>query len=521
MAQDIFAQYINNLQKVNVPTKAAALVRATVPTNETAPVDKNAISDREILMNIHNKLESLSVQSSNAFCGDSDISIVGGKIVLPDHGILESDLHIKDGKILCMGKLNINAKRTVNAQGKYIIPGIIDPHVHLGLFADLKQELATETKSAIIGGVTSLGCYFGGQEPHLSKFSEISNAVEQNSHVDIIPHLVIGNKTQKDQIYDYVHRLGVSSFKIYLNGIPGLITDVDDGFVLDVMDEIKKSGKKCLICVHAENRDIVRRSYNQVKEEMGDKASIYDWTNTHPEIAEEEAVIRLSYLAEKLKVDVYFVHISSQEAIQRLEKIKRTNPYVHVETTSPYLSISRDMNNFNRCGNILKMEPPFRDFEDVEELWKAVKNGTVDCIGTDNVTQTLTEKKSNDTVWESMSGYPALGTHLPVLLHEGASVRGISLEKLVLAMTKRPAEVFGVYPRKGTLLPGSDADVVLLDMNLEKQVHANELMSRSDFSLYEGRILKGWPVMTIKAGQIVAENGQYVGTHCTGSCLKR
>lgn len=503
MAQDIFAQYINNLQSIN------------------AAEEERAISDREILMNIQSKLDSLSVPSANGFGGDSDISVIGGKIVLPDHGILESDLHIKDGKILCIGKLNVNAKRTVNAQGKYVIPGIIDPHVHLGLFGDLKQELATETKSAVIGGVTSLGCYFGGQEPYINKFSEINNAVEQNSYADIIPHLVIGNKTQREQIYDYVHKLGVSSFKIYLNGIPGMISDVDDGFILDVMDEIKKSGKKCLICAHAENRDIIKRSYNKVKEELGDEAKIYDWTRTHPEIAEEEAVIRLSYLAEKCEVDVYFVHISSQEAIQRLERIKRKNPYVYVETTSPYLSIARDMHNFDLDRNLLKMEPPFRDSEDVEELWRTVKNGTVDCIGTDNVTQTLSEKNSNDTLWNAMSGYPALGTHLPVLLHEGVAVRGMSLEKLVLALTKRPAEVFGVYPRKGTLLPGSDADIVLLDMNMEKQVHASDLMSRSDFSIYEGRTLKGWPVMTIKAGQIVAENGRYVGIHCTGICLKR
>lgn len=500
MAQDIFAQYINRLQNKAVPAE-----------------EKAAATDREILLNIQSKLDSLSISGANSFCGDADISIIGGRIVLPDHGILENDLHIKDGKIFCIGKLNLKAARTVNAQGKYIIPGIIDPHIHLGLFAPLEEDLAFETKSALVGGVTTAGCYFGGQDPYLDKFYDINNVVELYSNIDIIPHLVIGNKIQREQMYDYVHRLGISSFKIYLNGIPGMIPDVDDGFILDVMDEVKRSGKKCIVCAHAENRDIIRRSYNKVKDEQGDGAKVYDWTGTHPEIAEEEAVMRLSYLAEKCQVPVYFVHISSKEAIKRLETIRHNNPYVHVETTSPYLSVTRSTPG----ENLLKMEPPFRDFEDVEELWRAVKNGVVDCIGTDNVSQTLEDKKVNDTLWNAMPGYPAMGTHLPVLLHEGAAVRGIPLEKLILPLTKRPAEIFDVYPKKGTLLPGSDADVVIIDMNMEKEVRASDLMSRSDFSIYEGRKLKGWPVMTIKGGQIAAENGQFMGTYCKGTCLKR
>jgi len=503
MKQDIFAQYISNLNKASIP-----ISEKTIP--------EKAILDRDILINIQKKLDSLSAPSENIFYGDVDISIVGGKIVLPDHGILENDLHIKDGKIYCIGKWNFKARKTVDAKGKYVIPGIIDPHVHLGLFTNLDEDLTTETKSALIGGITTVGCYFGGQDSYLDKFSSIKNSIELHSSVDIIPHLVIGNKTQREQIYDYVHKLGVSSFKLYLNGIPNMIPDVDDGFILDVMDEIKRSGKKCIICAHAENRDIVKRSFNKVKDELGDNAKIFDWTKTHPEIAEEEAVIRLSYLAEKFEMPVYFVHISSKEAIRRLEIIKHTNPYVSVETTSPYLSITRSMQG----GNLLKMEPPFRDTEDVEELWKAVRNGVVNCIGTDNVTQTADDKKVNGTLWNAMPGYPAMGTHLPVLLHEGVVVRKIPLEKLIIPLTKHPAEIFDVYPKKGTLLPGSDADVVLIDMNMEKQVRASELMSRSDFSIHEGRKLKGLPIMTIKGGEIVAENGQYVGTHCTGTCLE-
>ncbi|HWQ29743.1 MAG TPA: amidohydrolase family protein, partial [Negativicutes bacterium] len=189
----------------------------------------------------------------------------------------------------------------------------------------------------------------------------------------------------------------------------------------------------------------------------------------------------------------------------------------NIETTSPYLSLTRSYT----AENSIKMEPPFRDIEDVEELWKAVSEGVVDTIGTDNVTLTKAEKRTEDTLWNTMSGYPAVETHLPVLLNEGVVKRGIPLDVLVGKLTKKPAEIFGIYPEKGTILPGSDADVVIVDLNTVREVKASDGTSRSDFSLYEGRKIKGWPVATIKNGELVAENGSYVGYCANGKYITR
>ncbi|HWR62139.1 MAG TPA: amidohydrolase family protein, partial [Clostridia bacterium] len=164
---------------------------------------------------------------------------------------------------------------------------------------------------------------------------------------------------------------------------------------------------------------------------------------------------------------------------------------------------------------------PFRDIEDVEELWKAVSEGVVDTIGTDNVTMTKAEKRTEDTIWNTISGYPAVETHLPVLLNEGVVKRGIPLDVLVGKLTKKPAEIFGIYPEKGTILPGSDADVVIVDMDMVKEIKASEGNSRSDFSLYEGRKIKGWPVATIKNGELAVENGSYVGKYSGGKYIAR
>ena len=262
---------------------------------------------------------------------------------------------------------------------------------------------------------------------------------------------------------------------------------------------------------------MVRRFNKLIFEEKGNSATIEDWTDTHPSMAEEEAVVRLSYLAKESKVPVYFVHISSKAAIERLRSIKPFNKYLNVETTSPYLSLTRHSSQ----GNLLKMEPPFRDDEDVEALWKALEDNVIDSIGTDNVTMTKSEKKIDEDIWTTIPGYAVLQTHLPVLLNNGINEKGLRIEQLISKMTKKPAEIFGIYPQKGTILPGSDADIVIVDLNLSKKVKANELNSRSDFSIYEDINLKGWPVMTIKSGKVVAEEGKLIEPSALGKCLYR
>lgn len=533
MANDIFSDYIKK-QKDKTPLVCANVDSAKVPMDETINILKEISSKLDVLNNQQFSSGNLSMadkpevkldeseafQKLSAPIEDSmvDIAIENGNIVLPDNGIFNMNIYIKNGKIHSLGdNREIKAKRRINASGKYVVPGIIDPHVHLGLFAPLDDELKSETKSALIGGVTTIGCYLGSEGSHFQTVPKISEEVDKNSFVDIFPHLVISTDGQRKEIPDYIEHLGVTSFKVYMNGIPGLIPDVDDGFILDVFSEIKKSQKKCIVCCHAENRDLVRRAYNLVKVEKGDKATIQDWTDTHPDMAEEEAVIRLSFLAEKSKVQVYFVHISSKEAIDRLRKIKQTNNYINIETTSPYLSITRSCTN----EKYIKMDPPFRDIEDVEELWNAVSEGVVDTIGTDNVTMTRNEKRMDDDIWNTISGFPAIGTHLPVLLNEGVVKRGIPLEMLIGKITKKPAEIFGIYPKKGTLLPGSDADVVILDMNMVKEIKAADTNSRSDFSLYEGKKIKGWPVTTVKNGEVVVENGNYIGNQSNGKFIMR
>lgn len=527
MSRDIYERYLNSIKtndNINVNNDDISTNKeAFLITNQNTLRNDNETLD--VLKNISLKLDSFVNNQHENITNDRivdsigyDILIKNGNVVIPGEGVIKTNITIKNGKIISLADSDIvNAKEIIDAKGKYVVPGIIDPHIHLGLFASLEKELETETVAALFGGVTTAGCFIGSDNSHFKSFPNISETINSKSHIDIIPHLVINSQVQINEIRDYVEHLGITSFKIYMNGIPGLITDVDDGFILDLFDEIKKTNKKCIVCVHSENKYLVQRATQKMKDLKGDNANIVDWSSTHPNIAEEEAVMRISFLAERSEVPVYLVHISSYDAINRIRSMKPFNKYISIETTSPYLSLTKHSVN----DNTIKQEPPFKDDKDVEALWKAVADGVVDTIGTDNVTITKKEKNIDDTIWNVMPGYPALETHLPILLNEGVIKRKIPIEKIIEKITKNPAKTFGIYPKKGSMLPGSDADIVIIDLNKTKEILATNLSSRSDFSLYEGKTIQGWPIMTIKSGEVVIRDNNFVGQNVIGKYIER
>lgn len=432
-----------------------------------------------------------------------DIKIKNGFCVIPGHGVFNFDIGIKEGVIWSLGRnINSRSKETIDATGKCILPGIIDPHIHLGIYKDFELEVQTETKAAILGGVTTAGCFFGGEDSHLESFPKLKRLIDERSLIDIIPHFVIMNHQQLEEVPEYIRRFDVKTFKLYMCGIPGIIPDVDDGFILDVFEVMREVKEDCTIFVHAENPILVERASKKFWNTKGDPLKV--WSLTHPHMAEEEAVRRASFYAEKTGIKLYFVHISAKETVDALREIKTQKGLknIYVETTSPYLSLSTE----SKIGIKGKMVPPIRDSESVETLWAALNEGIIDTVGTDNTSITLTEKNVDKDIWKALPGYPAVSTHLPSMLHSGINKGRISLEKLVEVMCQNPAKILGLYPKKGTIMPNSDADLVIVDLDKMIKVNPEILGSRSDFSLFDGQELIGWPIMTIKAGKIVAEN---------------
>jgi dihydropyrimidinase len=425
--------------------------------------------------------------------------VKGGHLILPRERVLPLDIKIHDGKIVLIGEnLSDNAALTLDAKGKYIVPGVIDPHVHLGIFTDFDTEIVTETRSALLNGVTTIGIYLGGQESYLGTLEETIQKIERHSFCDVFIHLVILTRKQLEEIPLYHSRYGISSFKSYLCGIPGLIPEVEDDFLLELMEKIALIGQDAVLNIHAENHRIVDLVTKRLKKEQPFSDSLALWEKTHPCFAEAEAIQRASFLSKESGARIYFVHLSCAESIRAAAVLKKGNQNLFFETTSPYLTLDLEQD----LDLLYKMVPPIRTREDQKALWEGLADDTLDTIGTDHTPMSSGQKKTSVNIWDVPPGYPAVGTHLSSLLDK-AKEKNFPLAKLVDKITRSPAEVFGLYPRKGAILPGSDADLVIIDPALRKEATPETAASRSDYCLHQGRALTGWPVAIVRAGKIM------------------
>jgi dihydropyrimidinase len=279
-------------------------------------------------------------------------------------------------------------------------------------------------------------------------------------------------------------------------GIPGLIPEVEDDFLLDLMEKVASLGPDALLNIHAENYRIVQRATEKAKKAEPLSASLAQWERSHPALAEAEAIQRAAFLSKETGARIYFVHVSSRKGIQVAKNFKQGNKNLFFETTSPYLTLDIEQD----LDFLYKMVPPIRSREDQKALWDGLAEDTVDTIGSDHTPMSLGQKKTSANLWDIPPGYPAVGTHLPSLL-DRAKKADFPLTKLVEKMTASPAKIFGLYPAKGTLLPGSDADLVIIDPSLKKEATPQTAASRSDYCLHQGKTLRGWPVAVIKSGQ--------------------
>jgi len=436
----------------------------------------------------------------------ADLVIKNASLVIPNSQIIEADLAVREGKIAAWSRqLSLSAREEIDARGRAVLPGIIDPHVHLGVFGDLARDTASETAAALCGGVTTLGCYVADEGSYNTAIPRWAETVLPQSHTDLFIHPVILTDYHLNELPEVVERFGLQSFKIYMWGLPGVVDAVDDGFLLDVFSAAEKM-PGVRVCIHAENPQLIKRAEDRLGAQIFSRqGTLLDWERTHPGIAESEAVMRATFLSRDTDAHLYFVHVSSRETVDVLSGIQGER--IRAETTSPYLTLTADGSE----GVLAKMVPPIRRQDDCDRLWLGLRQGEIQTIGTDNTTLTRAEKRAGESIWNAVPGYPVLGTHLPVLLEEGYHRRGIDLPTLVGWMTENPARMFGLYPQKGSLLPGSDADLVLVDLDAPRAVRVDQLSSRSDFSLYEGETLRGWPSCVIKGGRVAYDDGALRG----------
>lgn len=435
---------------------------------------------------------------------EHDLVVRNGTLVIPGIGRVAADVGILGGRIVTLGT-DLSGKELYDATGKVVLPGIFDPHVHIGNELSFEEEAESETRAAILGGVTTIGIFIRSLEDsyfqHLPAFRA---AMDERAYVDSIFHPQIFTDQQIDEMPAYTRDYGVRSYKFYMSGMPGIVKSVSDDVLLRGFRQVASIGVDVIACVHCETGALVARAREELQKNKP-KGTLADWEDAHPADAEALAIRTAAYLAKVAGVHLYVVHVSSKQGIAAVKLARTDGTTLTAETITPFLGISSDDAN----GFLAKMVPPVRTPEHRAALWAAVRDGTLDTVGTDNTSRRRASKNPQGGLHGARPGHPSLGTHLPVLLHHGR-LHDIPLERLVDMATRKPAQTYGLYPRKGTIAPGSDADLVIVDLDLEKVVEPSALRGMSDFSPFEGKLLRGWPVATIKGGRIVARDGDIV-----------
>jgi dihydropyrimidinase len=457
-----------------------------------------------------------------------DTVITDSHVILPS-GITEKNIVIDDGKIVNFTTDIPKCDVQINARGLVSIPGVIDPHVHYGVYSPIEKAAISESRVAAIGGITTMmrmlrldGSYKKLLDLHLSESST-------THYIDYTIHASILQQNQIDEM-EFCTKKGINSFKLYMNlgddvghiymdMIPGTNSLLEEKVKMD-SDMITKivytaASLKCPILVHAEDYQMCSCGMKEGREKKKD--GLGAWSESRSVESEIKSIRSISQIARKAGCVLYFVHIGSQGAINAIKDEKMNGTKIFVETCPHYLTLSYE----SQKGYLAKVMPPIRTSKDVETMWDEIQLGSVDSIGTDHVANRLDLKLGGNVVWDALAGFPGIGTMLPILISEGVNKGRMTLEQLVSLTSLNTARIFGMFPKKGSFQKGSDADITIIDMKKENKISTQLLGGFSDYTVYEGWNLKGWPVKTLVRGEIIAEDFKIIGKPGYGKFVTR
>lgn len=460
-----------------------------------------------------------------------DLIIKNGLVVTPNE-TFKADIAVDAGKIQAVGDSALfgGAKRVLDAGGKYVLPGMIDVHTHIHapfMGCTGSVDFYTGSIACAYGGVTTF-IDFANTKPGDSILQKLKERREemQTSVIDYGIHtkIVETNRQVIEEIKSSVE-FGCPSIKMFMTYKDEGVMITDEG-MLDVIQEAKKYG--ALPGVHAESDSIASRNVRQLRAE-GKTAWSY-FPKSKPTLCEKEALERAILFAKYYDSPLYVFHLTCAEALDVVKKAQFNGQKIIAETCTHYLTLTDE--SYNRPdGHIFLMSPPLRKKSDQDALWGGLRDGILSCVSSDNSAycyedkEKCLERDENGNIIEDftkvVNGVTGAEERLPLLLGEGVNKGRLTLNELCRIGSYNPARVFGMYPRKGAILPGSDADLVIVDMELEKTVSYKTMHYLNDFNVYEGMTLKGWPVATIAKGNVIIENGEFTGQKGSGEFLRR
>lgn len=459
--------------------------------------------------------------------------VIRNGIVVTAEKIQETDIGIHGEKISFVGDLdkNVKCKNEIDASGKYVLPGVIDGHMHVeapmcgGLLS--ADDYYTQSISAAFGGVTTF-MDFTNTNKGDSLVDSMHARIEQmkKSSIDYALHGRIVEATDEiiAEIKEFAEA-GCPSFKMYM-------TYREDGFMADddtmlkVFDAAKDAGALCLL--HCESNPI----YEYLDKKYEEKNQREWWVHaaTKPVECETEAACRAVAFSKLVGNSILIVHTTNGEVLKIAHEAQACGNPVYIETCPHYLSLFDDLYN-SKDGHLAICSPPLRKKQNSDELWEGIKSGIITVTGSDDCAFTREDKekylkrdKEGNLIQDYkkvVSGMSGIEMRLPILITEGVSKNRIKMNKLVEIASTNPAKLYGMYPKKGTIKKGSDADIVIIDMSKEKTISAKSLHNNVGYTAFEGMTVKGIPDITILRGKIIVCDGKFCGDKFGGKFVKR
>jgi len=452
-----------------------------------------------------------------------DLIIKNGNLVTKDI-TKKCDIGIIDGKITQIGEnLREDAKEVIDASGEYVIPGVIDPHVHIhhpfkGKYS--ADDFYTATRAAAFGGTTTFLDFAIQWDKELSLKESLEKRISQSEGEAIIDFgfHVCPTKSEPEIIGELGHiiDMGAPSFKMYMTySKQGRMSD--DGMLLYGLDAVGKKGG--ILGVHAEN-DSISLFREKLSIESGNLEAT-DFPIAKDNIVEAEAVNRVSYINKYVNGNLYIFHLSTKEGLDILAREKGTGNRITAETCIHYLCLD-DSYYGKENGHRYICSPPLRSKEDQDALWDGINKGLITTISTDHCGFPTELKDSGNGKYNATpNGLPSIGMLLPLVYTHGVCRGRISINKMVELISTNAAKTFGMYSQKGDIQVGYDADIVIFNPDREIEMKADMMPTDVDWSPYEGMVLKAFPTYTISRGQVIMEKGNVIGDRGRGKYLKR
>ncbi|OGQ64051.1 MAG: hypothetical protein A2W73_04730 [Deltaproteobacteria bacterium RIFCSPLOWO2_12_55_13] len=455
-----------------------------------------------------------------------EVLLKNGKVVTQGK-IIDGFVAVDKGKIVAVGEGDIapQAQKVIDLRGHFLIPGVVDPEVHFGSHRWVGDEFDSETRGAAAYGITTWGFMQPSpnmgqpykaekEEDEVVSYSEAFNLFKELGESRSMVDFFLTPKILKDEHALEIPRLardfGITSFKYQLHLMNPERTATfwpnrksqgyfgyDDGTIYLGLEAVAKLGPPAIVCMHCENWEIAR-----IFEERLLKAGRKEyrvWNERSPQFCEAGHVRTYAYYARVAKCPLYIQHTTTPETIEEITRARAEGGTVYAQTGPHYLSLTEDAWRIN---------VPLRSAEAIEVLWQALADGRIDAVGSDhtNANKSRKEMEVAGDIWATKTGFPSRGeAALPVMLNDGVNRGRISLQRLVEVCCENPARIFGIYPKKGVIAPGSDADLVAVDLNRKVTVSNEMIHSSAGWTLWEGREMKGWPVMTMLRGEVIAE----------------